>query len=44
MDWLVLDWNKPSIDFYRGLGASLHADWIPTRLYDVPLKRLARGK
>ena len=22
MDWAVLDWNKPSIDFYDGLGAT----------------------
>jgi GNAT superfamily N-acetyltransferase len=32
MDWAVLDWNTPSIDFYRGLGARLTDDWTGCRL------------
>ena len=25
VDWSVLDWNKPSIDFYESIGARQHA-------------------
>ena len=32
LHWEVLDWNQPAIDFYEGLGADLHRDWIPCRL------------
>src|SRR5713226_5977449 len=32
MEWTVLDWNTPSIDFYEALGARLRRDWILTRL------------
>ncbi|MBI1962371.1 MAG: GNAT family N-acetyltransferase [Candidatus Rokubacteria bacterium] len=42
MEWTVLDWNTPSIRFYRGLGAKLRREWILTRLTGVPLRRLAR--
>src|SRR5262249_26483572 len=26
-EWAVLDWNKPSIDFYKAMGAVLLDDW-----------------
>ena len=42
MEWAVLDWNAPSIRFYRRLGARLRREWILTRLTGVPLRRLAR--
>src|SRR3989475_10392728 len=32
MEWTVLDWNTPSIRFYRKLGAKLRREWILTRL------------
>jgi GNAT superfamily N-acetyltransferase len=41
MEWTVLDWNRPAIRFYRGLGAELHREWLLTRLTGVPLRRLA---
>ncbi len=41
MEWTVLDWNAPSIRFYRRLGARLHREWILTRLGGSPLRRLA---
>jgi len=44
MEWMVLDWNTPSIRFYRGLGAKLRKEWILTRLTGPPLRRLARGR
>jgi GNAT superfamily N-acetyltransferase len=42
MEWTVLDWNTPSIRFYRRLGAGLRKEWILTRLSGAPLRRLAR--
>jgi len=42
MEWTVLDWNRPAIGFYRGLGAKLHKEWVLTRLTGAPLRRLAR--
>jgi GNAT superfamily N-acetyltransferase len=44
MEWTVLDWNRPAIRFYRGLGARLRKEWILTRLTGEPLRRLARGR
>jgi GNAT superfamily N-acetyltransferase len=32
MEWQVLDWNKPSIDFYERLGARHLQGWLPFRL------------
>jgi GNAT superfamily N-acetyltransferase len=43
MEWTVLDWNRPAIRFYRGLGATLRREWVLTRLEGAALRRLARG-
>jgi GNAT superfamily N-acetyltransferase len=43
MEWIVLDWNTPSIKFYRKLGARLDKTWVLTRLTDARLRRLAAG-
>jgi len=32
MEWSVLDWNEPSIAFYRDLGAEPMEDWTAFRL------------
>lgn len=32
VEWSVLDWNTPSIEFYKNLGASLLEDWQIFRL------------
>ncbi|TRW44675.1 GNAT family N-acetyltransferase [Georgenia yuyongxinii] len=32
MEWSVLDWNAPSIEFYRGLGARPQEEWSVFRL------------
>lgn len=42
-EWSVLDWNEPSIQFYRAIGAQLMDDWTTCRLHDNPLKQLANG-
>jgi GNAT superfamily N-acetyltransferase len=41
LDWQVLDWNEPSIAFYRGLGAQGMKEWMNQRLSGEALKRLA---
>ena len=43
MNWAVLDWNQPAIDFYRSLGAEPLGEWTTFRLSGAALKRLARG-
>ena len=32
MEWAVLNWNKPAIDFYKSLGAKPQDDWTVYRL------------
>lgn len=41
MEWAVLDWNKPSIDFYKSLGAKVMNEWLINRLTGDALKKLA---
>lgn len=40
-DWAVLDWNTPSLEFYRALGAVPQSEWTVQRLTGAPLERLA---
>lgn len=42
LEWAVLDWNKPSIDFYKSLGARLMDEWIINRVTGDALVELAR--
>ncbi len=37
MEWQVLAWNEPSIEFYKRLGARQLGDWLPFRLDDESL-------
>jgi GNAT superfamily N-acetyltransferase len=39
--WWVLDWNKPSIDFYQALGAVPMDEWTVFRLSGDALKKFA---
>ena len=41
VDWAVLDWNAPSIAFYRSLGAVGLDDWTTFRLEGEALARVA---
>jgi GNAT superfamily N-acetyltransferase len=43
MEWSVLTWNQPSIDFYHRLGAVILEDWRIFRLEGEPLERLAEA-
>ena len=42
LEWAVLDWNEPSIDFYKSLGARLMKEWIIHRVTGESLTDLAR--
>ena len=42
-EWSVLDWNEPSIRFYRSLGAVGMDEWTVQRLTGDALARLAAG-
>lgn len=41
MEWAVLDWNQPAIDFYESLGARRMTDWTLCRLTGEALARHA---
>jgi GNAT superfamily N-acetyltransferase len=41
LEWAVLDWNEPSIEFYKRLGARPMADWTVYRLTGEALHRAA---
>jgi GNAT superfamily N-acetyltransferase len=43
MQWEVLDWNTPAIDFYRAMGADFLDEWRNVRLEGDALLRLAEG-
>ncbi len=42
MNWAVLNWNQPAIDFYEKLGAVVHDTWRICRLSGEALERLAQ--
>ena len=42
LEWSVLDWNEPSIAFYRSLGALLKSEWQIFRLDGPALRQLAQ--
>ena len=41
MEWWCLDWNRPSIEFYRALGAQPMDEWTVYRLEGETLKQMA---
>ena len=43
MQWNVLDWNTPAIEFYRRIGAKPIKGWIPQQLNGDALTALANG-
>jgi GNAT superfamily N-acetyltransferase len=43
LEWSVLDWNEPSIRFYRNLGAVLMNEWKIFRVTGPALSQLAEG-
>ena len=43
MEWAVLDWNEPAIQFYKKLGAAPMDEWTVFRLKRDGIARLAGG-
>lgn len=41
LEWWCLDWNKPSIDFYKSMGAEPMEDWTVYRVTGETLDKLA---
>lgn len=41
MEWVVLDWNTPAIEFYRTLGAQMMEGWTTCRLDSEAIEALA---
>ncbi|MCA1762167.1 MAG: GNAT family N-acetyltransferase [Flavobacteriales bacterium] len=39
MDWQVLDWNKPAIDFYKKYGAHFLDEWVDCRFTTEEIKK-----
>ena len=42
LEWAVLDWNKPAIEFYHSIGAIPMDDWTVMRLTGEALARAAK--
>jgi len=43
LDWAVLDWNAPAIDFYEQLGAQPLDDWTTMRLDRTAIESVAEA-
>ena len=43
LEWSVLDWNQPAIDFYQSLGARAMDEWTVRRVDGMALTALAQG-
>jgi len=43
LDWNVLKWNQPSIDFYeQSLGATMMPEWVSMRLEEEGIDNLKK--
>lgn len=42
LQWWVLDWNEPSIEFYKSLGAIPMDEWTVFRITGAALKKLSQ--
>ena len=39
LEWTCLDWNTPSLDFYKSLGAEILDEWVMLRLSGETLEK-----
>jgi len=44
VEWSVLNWNEPSIQFYKAFGAKPMDEWTVFRLTGADLEALAKGE
>lgn len=40
MEWQVLDWNTPAIDFYKKYSATLDGEWVNCKLTNHQLEKM----
>lgn len=40
MDWQVLEWNEPAIQFYKKMGAKLDPEWVNGQLFKADLEKM----
>ncbi len=38
LEWLVLEWNEPALNFYKKIGADLDGEWHIGKLNEVQIK------
>ena len=38
IEWVVLDWNTPAIDFYKKTGANVMTDWNTVQMDEIAIK------
>jgi GNAT superfamily N-acetyltransferase len=43
IDWVCLDWNQKSIEFYESLGAKALKEWVIFRLEKGEIKKLSKN-
>ena len=41
LEWSVLDWNEPAIQFYKSLGATILPEWHLVRMTEREFAALA---
>lgn len=44
LEWWCLDWNQPSIDFYKSLGAEPMEEWTTYRISGETLEKFGKGE
>jgi len=44
LEWSVLDWNTPAIDFYKSIGALPQDEWVRYRMAGDALLNFAQGR
>jgi GNAT superfamily N-acetyltransferase len=44
LEWAVLDWNTPAIEFYKAMGGEFLDEWLSVRVSGKALQRLAGVK
>ncbi|KOF54162.1 MULTISPECIES: GNAT family N-acetyltransferase [unclassified Achromobacter] len=44
LEWSVLDWNAPAIDFYESIGARPQKEWVRYRMAGDALAAFAEGR
>ena len=44
LEWWVLDWNEPAIEFYKRVGARPMSDWTVYRLDGQQLEEFSKSK